>query len=157
MRIEYELKFRDFLLFNVMHQLLSVPVQLFYGGFAALIFYSSLDDQSLCASAILALLAYLAMWGVQLLFNVLYLYLGKNRSLLTKHVIEIQDDAFYEETQFNRSYYYWPGLAKVINRPGFIAVYINAHAAHIIPRRAFSSVGHRLEFLAALRGKLSAA
>jgi YcxB-like protein len=157
MRIEYELKFRDYLLFNAMHQLLSVPVQLLYGGFAAFIFYSSLSDQSLCSSTIVALLAYLAMWAVQLLFNVIYLYFGKNRSLLTKHIVEIQDDAFYEETQFNRSYHYWPGLAKVISRPGFIAVYINANAAHIIPRRAFSSASHRLEFLVALRGKLSAA
>jgi hypothetical protein len=44
MRIEYELKYRDYLLFNIMHQLLSVPVQLLYGGFAVLIFFSDLGD-----------------------------------------------------------------------------------------------------------------
>jgi hypothetical protein len=157
MRIEYELKFRDYLLFNAMHQLLSVPVQLLYGGFATFIFFSSLDDQSLCASALAAIFAYVAIWAIQLLFNVLYLYFGKNRSLLTKHIVEIQDDAFYEETQFNKSYHYWPGLAKVISRPGFIAVYINANAAHIIPSRAFSSSIQRQVFLSALKGKLRAA
>lgn len=139
-----------------MHQLLSVPVQLLYGGFAVLIFFSDLGDQSFCASAYLAILAYAAMWAVQLLFNAFYLLFGKNRSLLTRHVVEIQEEAFYEETKFGRSYHYWPGLAKVISRPGFIAVYINANAAHIIPSRAFSSSLQRQEFLSALKGKLSA-
>lgn len=156
MRIEYELKFRDYVLFNALHQFFSAPVQLLFCALPAAIFYSSLSDQSLCASAIVAILVYLAMWGLQLLFNVLYLKVGKNRSLLTRHIVEIQDDAFYEETQFNRSYHYWLGLAKVINRPGFIAVYINANAAHIIPSRAFSSAEQRLEFLTALRKKTSA-
>ncbi len=156
MRIEYELKYRDYLLFNVMHQLLSVPVQLLYGGFAVLIFFSALGDQSICARAYLAVLAYAAMWAVQLLFNAFYLLFGKNRSLLTRHVVEIQDEAFYEETKYGRSYHYWPGLAKVISRPRFIAVYINANAAHIIPDRAFSSSLQRKEFLSALKEKLSA-
>ena len=156
MRIEYELKYRDYLLFNIMHQLLSVPVQLLYGGFAVLIFFSDLGDQSTCASAYLAILAYAAMWAVQLLFNAFYLLFGKNRSLLTRHAVEIQEEAFYEETKFGRSYHYWPGLAKVISRPGFSAVYINANTAHIIPSRAFSSSLQRQEFLSALKGKLSA-
>ena len=157
MRIEYDLKFRDYLLFNAIHQLLSVPVQLFYGGLALFLFYLSLGKQSLCASVILAIIVYLAMWVVQLSFNVVYLYFGKNRSLLTKHVVEIQNEALYEETQFNKSYHFWPGIAKVISCPGFIAIYINAHAAHIIPSRAFSSLGNRQQFLSALNGKLNAA
>lgn len=156
MRIEYELKFRDYLLFNTMHQLLSVPVQILYGGFAAIILFTSSSDQPLYVQAIAALLFYLAMWAVQLSFNVLYLYFGKNRSLLTKHIVEVQDDAFYDETQFNRSYHYWPGIAKIIHRPGFIAVYLNAHAAHIIPSRAFSSDEQRQKFLSTLTGKLNA-
>jgi hypothetical protein len=157
MRIDYELKFRDYLLFNAMHQMLSVPVQLFYGGLAAFIFYLSIGEQSLFAGAIEAILVYLAMWAVQLLFNAFYLAFGKNRSLLTRHIVEIQDNAFYEETKFGRSYHFWSGLAKVISRPGFIAVYINANAAHILPDRAFSSPEHRKEFLSVLKGKLSAA
>jgi hypothetical protein len=156
MRIEYELKFRDYLLFNVMHQLLSVPVQLLYGGFATFIFFSYLGNESWYVSAIAAILAYLVMWAVQLSFNVFYLYFGRNRSLLTKHIVEIQDDAFYEETQFNRSYHFWPGIAKVISRPGFMAVYINGSAAHILPGRAFSSPEHRQEFMSALKGQLDA-
>lgn len=104
--------------------------------------------------AIVALLAYLIMWSTQILFNAIYLYWRNNRSLLIKHIIEIQDGALYVETEFNRSYHYWHGLTKIINRPGFIAVYIHADTAQIVPSRAFSSTGHRLDFLAALTGKL---
>ncbi|HVK53743.1 MAG TPA: YcxB family protein [Burkholderiales bacterium] len=154
MRIEYELKFRDYLAFNALHQLLSIPVQVLYGGLAVSIFYTSLGEQSLYAGVITAFLLYLAMWVIQLLFNVIYLYVGKNRSLLTRHIVEIQDEAFYEETQFNRSYHYWPGIVKVVHHLGFIAVYINAHAAHIIPSRAFSSNEQRKLFLSALKEKI---
>lgn len=157
MRIEYELKYRDFLLFNCMHQLLSVPVQVAYLGFATLIFFVSSGDQSLRANAITALLVYVAMWTVQLVFNVFYLLFGKNRSLFTKYIVEIQEDYFYEETCFSRSYHYWPGVVKVVRRFGFIAVYLNAHYAHIIPSRAFLTVEQRTQFLSALRGKVSAA
>jgi hypothetical protein len=157
MHIEYELKFRDYLAFNALHQLLSVPVQLFYGGIAAFIFYTSLSDESILVSAIIGVLAYIAMWAIQLMFNVIYLYVGKNRSLLTKHTVEIQDEAFYDETQFSRSYHYWPGIAKVVRRSGFVAVYINAHSAHIIPTRAFSSREQCHLFLSSIKEKLGAA
>jgi len=77
--------------------------------------------------------------------------------LLTQHIVEIQEDAIYVETQFGRSYHFWSGLVKVINHPGFIAVYINANAAHILPDRAFSSPEYRQQFLSALKNKLRAA
>jgi hypothetical protein len=155
MRIEYELKLRDYLLFNAVHQFLSVPTQLVFGLFAAFIFYLTQTAESQMASAILALGSYVVMWIGQFLFNIVFLSVGKNRSLLTRHVVEIKDDALYEETKFNSSCHYWKGLVKVVNRPGFVAVYISAHAAHIIPHRAFSSVGHRKDFVAALNEKLS--
>lgn len=154
MRIEYELKFKDYLLFHAMHQLFSVQIQVFYIGSAAFLFYSNFGEQSLGASVIEAVIIYLAFWIAQLLFNVFYLCFGKNRSLFTSHIVEIRNDAFYEETQFGRSYHFWAGLAKVISRPGYIAVYTNANAAHILPSRAFSGPKHRQEFLSALLGKL---
>ena len=156
MRIEYELKYWDYLLFNVLHQLYSATVQITYLGFSVLSFYLSYSYQSACAAAIYGLLTYLVMWAVQLPFNVIYLYFGKNKSLLTRHIVEIQDEAFYDETRFGRSYHYWAGIEKVVSRPGFIAVYLNANAAHIIPARAFSSPAQRQSFLTALEGKLLA-
>lgn len=157
MRIEYELKYRDYLLCNILHQLLSVTVQISFAGFGVLLFFLSHGDRSAWAAAIVGLLTYLAMWVAQLLFTVVYLYFGKNRSLLTRHIVEIQDEAFYDETRFGRSYHYWPGIAKIVSRPGFIAVYLNANAAHIIPARVFASPAQRQSFVAALEGKLRAA
>jgi hypothetical protein len=157
MRIEYELTFSDYLLFNVIHQFFSIPVQLLYCGAALLLFYSPIEGQPLYVTTIVVIIAYFAIWTIQLLFNVFYLGFGKNRSLLTKHIVEIQDEAFYDETKFGRAYHFWPGIVKVISRPGFIAVYVHAHAAHVLPNRAFSSPAHRQAFLLALKEKINVA
>ncbi|HTO13120.1 MAG TPA: YcxB family protein, partial [Candidatus Binatia bacterium] len=70
------------------------------------------------------------------------------------HLVEIPEDAFYEETRFNRSYYYWPGIRGAIRRAGFIAVYVNPHAAHLIPERAFATAEEATQFFAAVKAKL---
>lgn len=156
MRIEYRLTFGDYMLFNAMHQLLSVPLQLLYLLFAGMIYLMSIEDSGMFGAAMAALIAYVFMWLFQFIFNVLYTYSRKNKALLTRHVVEVQDDAFYEETEFGRSFHYWPGIAKVVSRPGFAAVYINALAAHIIPRRAFSSDQHLAEFVNTIRERVRA-
>jgi hypothetical protein len=157
MRIEYQLKFKDYLAFNVIHQLVSIPVQIFYGGMSLFFFFSLLGAQPATVCAIVALLGYLAMWAIQIVFNVFYLCFGSYRSLLTQHTVEIQDDAFFDETKFSRSYHFWNGINKVVNKLGMVAVYINASAAHIIPGRAFSSAAQRDEFVSMVRAKLRAA
>ncbi|WP_157995409.1 hypothetical protein [Peristeroidobacter soli] len=42
-------------------------------------------------------------------------------------------------------------------RPGFTAVYINALAAHIIPRRAFASNEQVWQFVATVKERMRAA
>jgi hypothetical protein len=154
MRIEFDLKFRDYLLFNAIHQLLSFPIQILYMCGAALIFFTPSEGDTLPARILSAVIVYFAMWMAQLLFNVVYLYSSKNSTLFTRRIIEIQDDALYEETRFNKSYYYWPGILKMVKRPGYVAVYVSAHAAHIIPTRAFLNVEQRAQFVASVRNKL---
>ena len=87
----------------------------------------------------------------------IYLYSAKNKSLLTTHVVEVQDQAFYEETPFNRSFHYWPGIVRVVRRPGFAAVYITANAAHVIPRRAFASDQQVDQFVALVEERIRTA
>lgn len=156
MRLQYTLRFGDYLLFNAAHQLLSVPLQVTYLVFAWLIYSISVEESGRLGGLIAAAVAYLIMWIFQLVFNVVYLYSSKNKSLLTKHIVEAQEEAFYDETQFNKSFHYWPGIAKVIKRPGFVAIYINVLAAHIIPRRAFSSEEEMTRFVAVARERISA-
>jgi hypothetical protein len=155
MRIEYNLKFIDYLIFSITHQFLSVTTQGLFLGFSILIAHSAAGYASLAICVLMGLFVYAAMWAFQLIFSIVYLFFGKNRSLLTKHQVEIQPGAFYTETSFSRTYHYWPGIVRVVKRFGFIGVYINGQAAHIIPNRAFSSVEQREAFLSGLKIKLA--
>ncbi|MFS2036681.1 YcxB family protein [Polaromonas sp. CT11-55] len=157
MRIEYENKFSDLLLFNAVHQFRSPVLQGLYLLFFALFFWSELNYGTTSAAATSASLWYLAMWVLQFGFNAAYLFSKDNKSVLTMHIVEIQDEAFFEETKFNKSFFYWPGIVKAVSRPGFVAVYVAAHMAHIIPNRAFSSKEQRDRFLALVREKIDAA
>ena len=157
MKIEYENKFSDILLFNAVHQFLSPALQGLYVFFFALFFISELSDCSVSCAFITAFLWYLGLWIFQLVFNAIYLFSRKNGSVLTKHIVEVQEDAFLEETKFNKSFFYWPGVLKAVSRPGFIAVYVTPHMAHIVPNRAFSSNDQRTSFLALVKEKIRAA
>lgn len=140
MKIEYENKFLDILIFNQVHQFLSIPMQLVVFLFAALIFWTGIRSGTFwIGSLYAAFISYLAIWAFQFFFNILYFYSKKNKTVLTTHKIEIQDDSLFEETKYNRSYFYWSGIDKVVMRPGFIAVYVTPHSAVIIPKRAFQS------------------
>jgi len=157
MKIEYKNKFSDIFLFNAIHQILSPVVQLFlliitFGiMFMELRYYQS----GLFRAIMIGLIVYIAMWVIQLIFNMLYLYSKKDKAILTKHIIEIQDDALYEETKFNRSFFYWNGIYKIVRRPGFIGIYVTKHMAHIIPASAFKSENERSEFFNGIKEKLS--
>jgi hypothetical protein len=157
MRIEYRNKFADILLFNAVHQFLSLPLQGLYLGLGAYIFYSESFGSSLTLASITALLWYLVLWIFQLLFNVAYLFSRKNGSVLTDHLVEVRDDALLEQTKFNKSLFYWTGVVRAVSRPGFVGIYVTPHIAHIIPNRAFKSGQQRAQFIAVLRERISAA
>ena len=157
MRIQYENKFSDILLFNAVHQFLSPALQGLYLIFFALFFWGESFDRSLLNAGITAFYWYMGLWVLQFGFNVIYLFSRKNGSILTTHFVEIQSDAFLEETRFNKSFFYWPGVLKAVSRPGFVAVYVTPHMAHVVPDRAFSSREQRATFLALTRQKISAA
>jgi hypothetical protein len=121
-----------------------------------LIFDDLREKTSPAAALIGAILLYCSAWLVLLLLYVILLFSRLNKTLLTKHVIEVRNDALYEETRFNKSLHYWPGVVKVVDRPGFVAIYIAAQMAHIIPARAFADDDERSRFLALTREKLKA-
>lgn len=154
MRLQYRLKFTDYLLFNAAHQLMSVSLQGFYLLVCWGIYAVSIEETGKLRGFVAATVVYVAMWCLQMMFNVLYMYSSKNKSLLTDHIVEVQEDAFYDETRFNRSFHYWPGIAKIVKRPGFVAVYINELAAHVIPRRAFSSAEQANTFVSLVRERI---
>lgn len=156
MRIEYENKFSDILLFNIIHQMLSPAMQTFSLFFpvAIIVLILSYTQSSFLLAIIIGLIVYIATWVIQLIFNIIYLYSKKDKAILTKHTIEIQDEALYEETKYNKSFFYWNGIVKIVRRPGFIAIYITKHIALIIPVRAFVSENQKNEFFEKVNKKL---
>jgi len=150
MRVEYTNTFTDILLFQAVHQFLSPAFQGLYGVGFFLIFWAESLERQITEAASVALCIWAAMWLVQLIFNAVFYASKSNRTVLTTHVVEIRDDGFYEETKFNKSLFFWPGVIKAVSRPGFLAVYISGHQAHVMPTRAFASKNEMKSFLRSL-------
>lgn len=155
-RIEYENKPSDLIIFNAIHQFLSPAVQGAYIIFVAFIFWVESNGSSVATAAATAFFWYLGAWAFQLIFNAIYFSSRKNKSILTTHRIEVLDDSLFEETKFNKSFFYWPGIAKAVPRPGFIAIYVTPDLALIVPNRAFSSSNQRARFLALVKERIHA-
>jgi hypothetical protein len=151
MRFGYELKFFDLVCFSTVHQFLSPVLQGFIIVFTLLTFISGRNEDEVPVAAVSALLLYCGAWIFQFIFNVISLITRKNRTQFTLHTIEITDTSFFEETKYNKSHFFWPGVVKAVSRPGFVAVYVAQNVAHIIPNRAFSSDEQRKKFLALVR------
>ena len=156
MRIHYKLKFFDYFCYNAIHQFSLITVQVLNIGLGLMFYYSEREENGTLVAIIAGVLAYFIGWSFQLVVNLFVLYSAKNRTLLTDHEVEIQQDCFYEENPFSRSFHKWAGIVKVADRPGFVVVYINVHAAHIIPNRAFESKSQRGDFLRQIRAKIAA-
>ena len=156
MKIEYENRFLDILVFNLFHQILSPLIQMLTltlpVGMIFLEYF--ILQKSLLESIETGVVYYFLTWTIQLVFNGLYLFSKKDKSILTRHIIEIQDESLYEETKYNRSYFYWDGINKVVYRPGFVAVYVTKHMAHVIPERAFESKTQMKQFLCNVEEKI---
>ena len=156
MKIEYENRFDDVFLFHMAHQFLSRTLQTMFALLTIFIFWSERHGGAdFVAAAIVACFWYISMWIAQFTFNAFYCFSKKDRSVLTQHIVEIQNEAFYEETKYNRSYFFWNGIEKIVHRPGFVAVYISPRLAHIIPRRAFSTREQMSEFISLCKSKMS--
>ncbi|UOD31865.1 YcxB family protein [Massilia violaceinigra] len=154
MRVEFELKFRDLLIFNIAHQLRSVMLHLFYAFGLILIFLFAADEEDILVTSLTALFAYLASWLIQLIFLAAYLRAGNNRTMLTHKVVELHHNALYEESRFARSYHFWPGIQKAARRHGYMVIYTTSLTAIVIPKRAFQSESEHDKFWMALNRKL---
>ena len=157
MRLEYRLKYGDYLLFNATHQFLSIKVQVVYLLVACAMYAMFVAKAGRGPAIVLAVFVYVVQWLVQVAFTALNLYSRKNKSVLTDHVVEVQDEGLYHETCFVRSVHYWSGVATAVRRAGFAAVYLSSHGAHIIPRRAFASDQQVDQFVALVGERIRAA
>jgi hypothetical protein len=157
LRVEFELKYKDLLMFNAIHQALSVTIHLFYAIAPFMAFYFAEKGEDIVVTSITAVLFYLAAWVIQLAFLAIYLGVGNNRTLLTRKIMELQDGALFEETKYIKALHYWPGIVKAVRRPGYIAIYMSSFTAHVIPNRAFANQTDCDKFWSVLNLKLKSA
>jgi YcxB-like protein len=156
MRIQYRLRYLDYLQFVVVHQFLSFRLQAVCLLLTGYIFWNEHQDNPVATSLVIAFVWFALIWLAQIIFTAIYIFTRRSDGNLTDHVIELRDDAFRESTKFNESRFFWPGIQRVVRRPGFVAVYVAQHMAHVIPMRAFASKKQAAEFMAFVREKMVA-
>ena len=81
----------------------------------------------------------------------------RNRTLLTRHVVRLGPDALRQRSVFTETTWYWTGVLRVVQRPGFVAVYQSQTGAQIVPNRAFVHRVQRDEFVRYARERVAAA
>jgi hypothetical protein len=156
MRVEYRIGYFDRLAFYLTHQFLSPVANGFYIILATLIFFSELRKHPVVLSITVAIVIYLIMWIAQAIFLAIYLFTRRSDCILTHHVVEARDDVLSDSTKFHQARFFWPGIQRIVTRPGFVAVYIAQHAAILIPNRAFRSKHDRKQFVEVVRMHLRA-
>ena len=158
MRIEYRVGVWDMVRFNLVQQFLSPLTGGLILGFSVFVFLNELGSaNSASEAALTALWWFLGIWFFQSLVTFAFLYTKSADSVLTDHVLEIRKGGLFERTRFNESLFFWPSVIKVVRRPGYVAVFISARQAHVIPRRAFESREHEARFITEIRDRKRAA
>jgi len=155
--IEYKVGYFDYLLFNLVHQFMNPVLNGFLILIALLIFISEVQERSAIVGLVVAFFIYCIMWTATALVLALTLISRRSDGVLTNHILEVRDDALFEATQFNESRFFWPGVLRVVSRPGFVAIYIAQHLAHIVPARAFRSREERSRFVSLIKERIRAA
>lgn len=107
-------------------------------------FYRALPGDAPIVSQIIifGVLFSLALIFLLLLFlgsAALQIFSKGNRTITTEHTITLREDGFVEETAYNITDHKWAAVQKRGRSGRYIFIYIAAHMAHVIPKRAFHS------------------
>lgn len=151
LRIRYRLRRMDYFVWNLAHQFRMPLMQILVSGIASFIAYESQQPVPAFVTS------YALMWAAQIAFIALTVLVSKNRFLLTDYTVELRPDGVYVETIYSRYLHYWPGVLRVAQGPGFVAVYGHSQGAHVIPSRAFADEAHRSQFISVARARCAAA
>lgn len=152
--LRYRLRFVHYWFFNCMHQFHSLAAQ----GFNALCALAVgvigwMGAETLGAFACHAVLGYGAVWALQWAFNAVYLCSRRNR-VLTAHVVQLRAEGLTDSTQTYETLNRWPGVTRVRDYPGIVAVYVGPFEAVIIPHTSFASPQARAHWMAQVRQHL---
>lgn len=86
-----------------------------------------------------------------------HVFSKKNKTLTTEHTITLKEEGFREETPFNTTEHTWAAVQRLRRSRNYIFLYVAAHLAHVIPKRAFGTEEEWNAFYAFCRSKMSKA
>lgn len=153
MRIEYFIELEDHIQFNHFHAKNSKTMSRIYlcmrFGPIVLAFFDLLraSHLSLVArivdflfySALWILIFSLSKWFFSNIVTRKMLKEGRNRSVLGRHEVVLEESEVIERTSLNEMHTNWAGVEQVVENERYIFIYITASAAHVIPKRAFAT------------------
>lgn len=157
LRIEYRPTYRDKVFFSLIHQFLTPVTNGFFVLVATLIFVTEHRRQTAAPSLITAIVVYVLMWLIQILYVSVLSLTRRHDPLLSDHVMTLQDDGVIDATEFGIWHVYWRGIQKVALRPGFVAIYIGSGLAFLVPKRAFASHEAETTFITAVKTRVNQA
>ena len=83
----------------------------------------------------LALIAFILVFlGLITILPMLY---PRDKLLYCDRKLRIDNDAFYIESEYNRSETRWSVVRKMVRTPSYIFMFLSQHNAVVVPRRAF--------------------
>jgi hypothetical protein len=138
-RIEYRPTLWDRMVFTLVHQFRTPVINGMFILFALLIFNGGRHKYSVAVNLITAVLMYVMMWLVQVVFLATYFFSRRRDAVATEHVMEIQRDALFNATKYSETRIFWPSVRNVILRPGCVVIFIAHGTACWVPNRAFTS------------------
>lgn len=153
MRIEYFIELDDLMQFNRFHMKNSKVMRRVYLCLYFIpIIIAFLDDMSKpyyhWSTRVIGFLLFSALWLANCFFWKWFfssivmkriLKEGRNRSVLGRHEIVLEESKLIERTSLNEMHNDWSGIERVLENDRYIFIYVSGSQAHPIPKRAFAT------------------
>jgi hypothetical protein len=146
--VEYEFTRRDYLHFNMLHQLRSPMIWLAAAPLPILVGVTAYDAVPTGGEPlfriglvfrVVAIAAAFAVCGVIALVAITVLLQPGLRTLLGHKRVSLTALGVFSEAEFIKAENEWRGIRKLMRGKHYLVMYNTALTAYVIPRRAFSS------------------
>lgn len=150
MKFEFQLKFKDYFRYYISHSFYSLTMQAMVVLTAVFIAIFNLPGGVL-SKTFGAVFVYGFIWIFQGVLSIIYVAVGKNKTVCTKYVLSLSEAGIDSETTYSKSHVSWRGVLKVVPRGNSVAIYTQANAALLIPKRIIGDKRRCLEVISAIR------
>lgn len=158
MEVVYNNSFGDSLKFNIYHQSRN-PFTIVFSTIIALLFlpwqsFKPLNALNLMIIVLWVVVFYLLYVLINIFFLLIILPFSKNKSFLTTHKINLNDESLIEETKWGTTIYKWNGIHKLKKTKRYLYIYLSPTSAHIIPKKSFSTIDEYNIFVDYIQNKI---